>query len=377
MKISILSTSRSWAGAEVHAAALAEFLQSQGHDVTIACIGEKTFRVYQDKVGGNLPLVKLREENLNVPGGFSEWRKLISGLATDVVIFEKPTLHAGSFAFDCAVRLSCKRFIVIQQVRPPSIPANASKRWYSLGLFRHKMRLSGFLRSLAPHGTICVSESVRTALRTDYWFPLHSTWTVRNGADTDRFVPDADARTRLRREFHIEDDVCLIGSACRLSQEKGLEFGLECFARAIESVDRKVIWLMAGDGPLRDPIQEKIEQLGIADQVRMIGFVSDPAPFYAAIDVFFLPSRREGLPLSLIEALSAGCCPVTSDVDGIPEVLDGSGIGWMVSADDAEGFVEALHGAVSLDREARDRMAQQARSLAVERFRYPEALWED
>jgi glycosyltransferase involved in cell wall biosynthesis len=79
--------------------------------------------------------------------------------------------------------------------------------------------------------------------------------------------------------------------------------------------------LIAGDGPLHDELREQTTHSGIQDHVSFVGSVSPIEPYYATADVFVLPSREEGLPITLLEAMAAELPVVATDIPGISEVV--------------------------------------------------------
>ena len=84
-------------------------------------------------------------------------------------------------------------------------------------------------------------------------------------------------------------------------------------------------WHLVGDGPEKEHIQRKAEQLGLLDRIRFHGTQENTVPFYQQADVFALPSLWEGMPLALIEAMAANLPVIASDIATIREILtDGS-----------------------------------------------------
>ena len=170
-----------------------------------------------------------------------------------------------------------------------------------------------------------------------------------NGEDTSKFRPDQDRYVALRHLLGLTPDAIIFGSACRLSEEKGLDVGLDCFQQLVAAKPNlPLAWVIAGDGPLRQQIVDAIHEKGLGDRVFQIGFQKDVHELYPGFDFFVLPSRREGLPLSLVESMACGCCPITTSVDGIPEVLGSTNVGWMVPSDDRDSLTNAMVQAADL-----------------------------
>ena len=109
--------------------------------------------------------------------------------------------------------------------------------------------------------------------------------------------------------------------------------------------------LMAGDGPLRDELDQRARSLGVragTPACRLLGPVSDSQRFLAAIDVLLLPSATEGIPGVLVEAALVGVPTVATDVGGVRDALTTMSAGRCVPVDDFDGFVAAVR-AVAAD----------------------------
>ena len=108
--------------------------------------------------------------------------------------------------------------------------------------------------------------------------------------------------------------------------------------------------LLAGDGPLRKEIEEKINQLGIADNVILMGYVPHPdlIDLYKShkVDIAVLPSAYEGIPVSLMEAMSYSIPVISTDVGGVNELV-GGGNGVLIPANDVERFSYELKKLIS------------------------------
>ena len=101
-------------------------------------------------------------------------------------------------------------------------------------------------------------------------------------------------------------------------------------------------FIIAGDGPERERFERRVRKLGLESIVDFRGYIADLAPLYAAADVVILPSRSEGVPLVILEALASGRPVVASNAGSIPEVLDAS-CGVLIGQPDASEFAQAIH----------------------------------
>jgi L-malate glycosyltransferase len=113
----------------------------------------------------------------------------------------------------------------------------------------------------------------------------------------------------------------------------------------------------------------------LQDRVKFAGFTEKPWEVYPAFDVFIMPSRTEGLPLALLEAMACGCPSIAMGVGGIPEIITEKGLGWIVQPGDRVGFLAAMRGAVESDPGERGRMGWRAREHVVRHFNAKEQFF--
>ena len=107
-----------------------------------------------------------------------------------------------------------------------------------------------------------------------------------------------------------------------LKEQKNHALLIRSFATVADRHDAKL--LIVGEGELRPALQQLIDELQLHDRVTLVGFVPDPAPFYATADLFVLASDYEGFALVLVEALHAGLKVVSTDCpDGPAEISPG------------------------------------------------------
>ena len=118
---------------------------------------------------------------------------------------------------------------------------------------------------------------------------------------------------------------------------------------------------LVGDGPERDRLQSQAKDLGVSDQLQCLGFRSDPERFLAEAAVFVLPSRFEGMPNALLEAMAAGLPSVVSDASPGPlEMVSDGQQGLVVPSEDVIAFAAALQR-LMLDGDLRHRYGVSAR----------------
>ena len=134
---------------------------------------------------------------------------------------------------------------------------------------------------------------------------------IPNGIDIERFRFDNKVREKIRKDLDIENKI-VIGNVGRLCYQKNQEYLLEVFAR-LQSERSDSVLLLVGEGEMKEELQQKAEKLGIADCVIFYGVTDKVEQLLWAMDVFVFPSRFEGLPVTVVEAQTAGLPCLLSD----------------------------------------------------------------
>lgn len=180
-----------------------------------------------------------------------------------------------------------------------------------------RIRRRAFLRRLALAGkrVVVASETLREIARREWGVSEARLTFIPNGADAPRFrnaVP-------LSGAFGAVADGPLIGAVAGLRPEKNLSRLVGAFA--LIAATRPVRLAIVGDGPEAGKLKAQAEALGLADRVYFTGALADPAPAFAAFDLFMLSSDTEQAPIALIEAMAAGLPVTATDVGDISRML--------------------------------------------------------
>jgi len=143
------------------------------------------------------------------------------------------------------------------------------------------------------------------------------------------------------QDFFTAKKVPVIISVGRLSQEKDFTTLLRAFVIVKKEIDSQLVIL--GEGEERENLQRLARDLHIEDSVWMPGFAENPYKYVSKSSVFVLPSKFEGLPLALIEALAVGCPVVSTDCpSGSKEILENGKYGKLVPVGDHEAIAKAI-----------------------------------
>ena len=185
------------------------------------------------------------------------------------------------------------------------------------------------------------------------------------GVDIERFapLPGEDQKARRLRLGYKEDELLLVYAA-EFNKNKNQAMLIRALA---ETKEPRFRLLLAGKGPLLESCRQLGERLGVADQVDFLGYRNDLADLLPLCDIAIASSRREGLPLNVMEAMACGLPVVASANRGHRELIVEGETGYVVSDDDAKGISKILC-ALSSDQDLRDTMGRMGRLRVKERY---------
>jgi len=210
---------------------------------------------------------------------------------------------------------------------------------------------------------VAVSDRLRRYLEVVVHIPPDRIRTIPNGIDVDAFSPGPRSRDLLNN-LAIPEDALIVGSVGRLERVKAYERLIEAFARlrASGAMTQPVYLVIGGEGSERRALTHCAERWGVADGVRLPGWVERPADLYRLFDVFALTSVSEGASISLMEAMACETAPVVMAVGANAEILGPDLQRQVVPA----GDVDALRRTVAATLRSRAGLAH-IRTLARER----------
>jgi glycosyltransferase involved in cell wall biosynthesis len=177
------------------------------------------------------------------------------------------------------------------------------------------------------------------------------------------------ARQAARRKLGLPPDVSVIGTTARLVPQKAPLDMVDAVA-ALQRRDVRMLWI--GDGALRSKVEQRIAERRLEDRFILLGERDDVRELLPALDVLAMSSLWEGLPCSVVEAMTCGIPVVATAVNSVPELVIPGRTGLLARPHDPASLSQAL--AYMLDNpEAAARMATAARVQVGEQFR-PERL---
>ena len=190
---------------------------------------------------------------------------------------------------------------------------------------------------------VAVSPEIRTLLGSWSGRPEQEVHLIRNGVPYEQKSPLEIQRVRAsyRKLLGMSASDFVVACVARLSEEKDLATLLKAFS-VVQLHHSEAKLLLIGDGPCRDSLTALIQELGLTTSVRLLGQRDDVDQLLHAADAGVLTSRTEGLPLTLMEAMSAAKPVVSTAVGGVPELVQDGVQGLLASAGNIRAISDAL-----------------------------------
>ena len=336
--------------ARVFIAPLARYLRHRGYEVAIACSTEA-----QTDAPDELPC---RE----VPGA---------------LIYHVPIARTVSPVQDVVAVL--KLWWLIRRLRPHIVHTQTSKagvvgrlaaRLASVPIVIHTAHAFPFHSHLPPAVRWCYvaierwmarftdliivdTESVRAdGLREHVVNAPEKLVTVSMGLDLQKFSPSKLGPGTLRAALGVNPLSLVVGTVARLVPDKGLDCFLEMAAHIL-AVRRDVQFLIVGEGPIRAALEQRADELGVAPHISFLGHRDDIPDLMEAMDVFVLPTKREGFGVVFAEAMAMEKATVGSFIGPVAEVVEDGVTGYLVPPDDAQGFAKRVLGLLADENKRR------------------------
>ncbi|HWB94888.1 MAG TPA: glycosyltransferase family 4 protein [Puia sp.] len=188
---------------------------------------------------------------------------------------------------------------------------------------------------------------------------------INNGVDLAQY--SGRGGSGFRQEWAIPEDAVVISWVARFIHDKNPLALIRAFAR-LERQYPAARLVLVGDGPAREAAMALARELGVAEKVIFPGFRGDVPGILGETDIFCLPSIKEGLPVSLIEAMAMGNAVVATDVQGCHDVVTHGRDGLLAPLEDLENGLTTAIGELLGDAGRRAQLAAEARRTVERRF---------
>lgn len=209
---------------------------------------------------------------------------------------------------------------------------------------------------------VVLSEFSASQIARHHRYPPDRIVKVPGATDAAKFRLPTD-KAAVRRELKLDPGQTVLFTVRNLVPRMGLENLIEALAQRRESLN-KTIALIAGTGPLRESLRNRIAELRLGHMVRLIGFVSeaDLVRYYQAADLMVLPTASlEGFGLVSVEALACGTPVLGTPVGAIPEVLAELDARLLAKGNDASSLADAIQAAVTRIQSSEDEWVELGR----------------
>lgn len=339
-KVLFLITKSNWGGAQSYVFTLAKNLHDQGVEVAVCCGGA-------DGKTATLGLLasRLQEADIRVIPLPSIMRdiSLISEVRACWQLYrilkkEKPdVLHinsskAGVIGSFCARLATIPKIIFTAHGWPHREKRNV--------LMKLLIRAGSWITILFSHVVIAVSElDLKTA---PVFFRRKKIVMIHNGVSTFPLLPRHEAREKLgapHPELSASSYWILI--IAELTKNKALDVALRSLAK-MSDTKKHVQMIVLGSGEEKERLQKQIQVLGLEQDVFLLGFTPDARSYLLAGDCLLLPSRKEGLPMTILEAGIASLPTIATNVGAIPEIIQSGENGLLIGPDDVSALAEGL-----------------------------------
>ena len=218
--------------------------------------------------------------------------------------------------------------------------------------------------ALLARRIVAVSERERSNLVQSPLVPGRKVVAVHNGLDATRYAVEAGAS--LRREFGFPDDAVVVGICAQLRPEKNHEIFLRA-AHSIAGRSDRARFLIIGDGVRRQTLENLAADLNLDTRCAFAGHRSDVPELLKYLDIGVLTSKREGLPLVVLEYMTSGLPVVSTAVGGIPEAIRSDQNGFLVPVGDAEALADRIMKLIEAP-ELRKRFSSRGREIFDQSF---------
>lgn len=362
-RILLLVTQADWGGVQSFLIRFAQGLNAEGRIVLLAAGGEGELWTEARAAGISAQQLRFMEREISPLQDL----RAVCELTRLIDEFKPDAIHLNSSKMgvlgSIAASLSATKPRVVYRIGGWSFlePQAEWKCW----IYKTAERLTSGLKDV-----IITVHPGDERLGRDLGFRArHGMITVPNGLDVPAFVTALQMRSVARVKLGISEHAVVLGTIANAYPTKALLPYLDILARVMER-DHGVVAVILGDGPELDTLKRKRDALGLTDRILLPGHLDQAPTYISAFDIFVLPSRKEGMPWTLLEAMAAGIPSIATDVGACRWMLEeenGVHSGLVVPANDPLALEKALHS-LKNDPGQCARFSASARSNVARRF---------
>ncbi len=239
-------------------------------------------------------------------------------------------------------------------------------------ILRNRKRKVAFrLASREISRIICVSKDVARSLREAANIDPLPIEVIYNGIDVAQYDLPSATKTNSRKRYGLPDNAFIFGIVARLRKAKDHSTLIRAFSGFVRNTDADAYLVIVGDGPLENDLKMLTREVEVEERVLFLGRLAPSEIPYIlkAFDVFVHPSLREGLPMAILEAMSAGLPVIGNDCAPIEEILGHGGeYGILCESGSEKSLQEAMGKVYSMDKDQLTRMGAKGCKRVIEEF---------
>jgi glycosyltransferase involved in cell wall biosynthesis len=346
-------SSRGWGGQEVRVFAELEWMRAHGHWVALAAHPASAIAKRAREAG--ILFYPLRTHKALLP---FEVARLAAWLVRHRVEVVNTHSSNDGWLAGVAARLALRPILI----RSRHIEVDYPNRFWS-----------GVAYRVLPHHLITTSQRIADRLVGELGVAPGRVTCISTGVDLAKFDPSISGT--LRQELGLAPETALVGMISVLRSWKGHATLIEAAGLVLESSSRPIHFVIAGDGPGREELAQRIGQSPWGKQVTLLGHRADVPNVLASLDVLVLPSfAHEGIPQIILQAQAMACAVVATTVGGIPEVVEDGVTGLLIPPRDPKALAEKIEVLLA-DPALRARLGQAAHA-AIEKHHSLDAMGE-
>lgn len=327
---------RTHTGAELQADTQLRALQALGHSITVIAKKKTKKSKFYETIDG-----------INV---YRVWPTGFRSILTAFLLWKKRKqfdivhLH-GQHVFTALAAWVCKllaipsvmKITISKQVFAPT----SIDKIFPKGYIPFRKRINWLSRQSSA--IITISREIATEL-IDCHFSPEKIQYITNGVNMSKFQPiSPDEQSALRKELGLPEDKILALFCSRLIHRKGFDLIINAWPEIWKNhQDLHLVMVGDGNAEAQAHIQKLIQQTA-PSAITVVGQVANSAPYMQAADIFLFPSRKEGLPNALIEAMSCGCACIASDIGGNTDLISPEKAGLLFASGNYQDFSRQLN----------------------------------
>lgn len=245
---------------------------------------------------------------------------------------------------------------IVHTVHGFAFPAAKSR------LQRRVFHAMEWLGGRCSHQVICLHEEDAHICREQLGLPADKVVVLANGIDVGKFRPliEGEDRPALRRSLGLPEGRQLILMVGRLWEQKNPSCLVDAYRRLWASGDPGADLVLVGDGELQPELAKVVQEAGLAEHVHFLGWRTDTPELLRSSDIFVLPSRWEGMPLAILEAMGSGLPVVVSDIPGNRHLVEDGAQGLLFPTEDDQALAASLRRLID-EQELRQQLGRAGR----------------